>query len=295
MKFLLSFFVLSFMTINLQAQEVIDRVVVVFDNSGSMSGKKETYAKEALKTVISNVDSSTHVGVVLLNTNSINRDNWLIPLGPVQNDFAIKVDTILVGGGTPLSDAVKIGADQLLTERSANHYGKYRLLVVTDGRANNENATKSYCRDISSRGLLLDIIGVEMPNRAAKFYKEVAQSYRDAEDKESLNQAIKEALAETDLSDKGASEDYELTSAFADGVDVYQVLNSIGDSGNHPIGTLPPKSAIEVGALNLDTIPVSQNQNQEDGGGFFVFVFFMSIFLFVLFLVVIVSIAASSN
>ena len=61
------------------------------------------------------------------------------------------IDSITSQGGTPLGEYMKQGADALLDARKKQFgYGTYRLLVVTDGEANDAGLVDGYTPDIIS-------------------------------------------------------------------------------------------------------------------------------------------------
>ena len=125
-------------------------VVVVLDDSGSMgelmrSDKNMTKmiaAKAGLKTVLGTLPSDSKVGILCLNRG------WVYPLALVDREaVAAAIDNVEQGGGTPLGQNLKTGADALLDERRKEHYGTYRLLIVTDGEAQDNNLIEKYLPD----------------------------------------------------------------------------------------------------------------------------------------------------
>ena len=107
---------------------------------------------------------------------------------------------------------MKIAADALLQRRSEQHYGTYRLLVVTDGEANDMDMLETYLPDILSRGITVDVIGVDMARQHSLATQ--VHSYREADNPQSLTAAIEEVFAESsDDSDAGES-DFELLQGF---------------------------------------------------------------------------------
>ena len=182
-----------------QAQvQVTDNVVVVVDASGSMGANmagtgrdRMSVAKDALKQVLDQIPDTTHVGILVFP-----RGNWVYPLGPRKESMlAGAIDSIQSGGGTPLGEYMKRGADVLLDARRKQFgYGTYRLLVVTDGEAGDARQVEAYTPDIIARGITIDCIGVEMASRHTLATK--VHSYRNANDPESLKQAISEVFAE---------------------------------------------------------------------------------------------------
>jgi uncharacterized protein YegL len=225
-------------------EEHYDNVVIVLDASGSMTEPfpgtnltKWDAATRALKEVIAQLPQSTRVGLFIF-TDGIGAGRISVPLGP-KDDAAVAeaLAEVTPYGVTPLGAYLKHGADALLLAREAEHgYGTYRLLVVTDGEATDQHLVERYTPDLLARGITLDVVGVAMSQDHA--LKRKANSYRSADDLESLVQAVEEIFAEVSLSgDVHVGEDAfevleELPDAFA-----MILLESLSSSyGNHPIG-----------------------------------------------------------
>jgi hypothetical protein len=232
-----------------QAQvQVTDNVVVVVDASGSMdthmagTGRdRMSVAKDALKQVLDQIPDTTHVGILVFP-----RGNWVYPLGPRKESMLTgAIDSIQAGGSTPLGDYMKRGADVLLNARKKQFgYGTYRLLVVTDGEASDRRKVEDFTPDIISRGITIDCIGVEMASRHTLATK--VHSYRNANDPESLKQAISEVFAEVVSGDAGqAGEDaFELIAELPEAT-ASAMLKSLSTSGNQPIGEVPSMRAAD--------------------------------------------------
>ena len=230
-----------------QAQvQVTDNVVVVVDASGSMGAPmggstRMSVAKDALKQVLEQIPDTTHVGILVFP-----QGNWVYPLGPRKESMlAGAIDSIQSGGGTPLGDYMKRGADALLEARKKQFgYGTYRLLVVTDGEAGDARQVEAYTPDIISRGITIDVIGVEMASRHTLATK--VHSYRNANDPESLKQAISEVFAEVASGDAGQTgEDaFELIADLPEAT-ASAMLKSLSTSGNQPIGEAPSMRSVE--------------------------------------------------
>ncbi len=217
---------------------VTDNVVVVVDASGSMGSPmrgtntdRMSVAKDALKQVLGQIPSSTHVGVLVFPNG-----NWVYPLGP-RNDERLNgaIDSITSQGGTPLGEYMKQGADALLEARKKQFgYGTYRLLVVTDGEANDAGLVDGYTPDIISRGITIDAIGVEMQSQHT--LATMVHSYRSADDPESLRQAINEVFAEVSAADAGTTGEnaFEMI-ADLPGETASAMLKTLSTTGNEPI------------------------------------------------------------
>lgn len=191
-------------------------VVVILDNSGSMetqmarSESRMEAAKRSLLAVLKLTPPDANVGVILLNPQELN-DYWLIPLGPIdrgQTRQAIR--NIRAGGPTQLGGAMKLAADALMERRATQKYGQYKLLLVTDGEATDQREVDLYLPEIQSRGLLTDVIGVDMGQQHSLATR--ASTYRNAADPASLEKAISAVvLGESSYDDMDAGEtDFEL-------------------------------------------------------------------------------------
>jgi hypothetical protein len=181
-----------------ETDNVIDNVVMVVDASGSMgvpmanTGRdRMSVAKDALKQVLGQIPDTTHVGILVFPTG-----NWVYPLGPRKESMLTgAIDSIQSGGGTPLGDYMKRGADALLEARKKQFgSGTYRLVVVTDGEADDHQKVELFTPDIISQGITIDVIGVEMASRHT--LAAMVHSYHSADDPESLKKAITEVFAE---------------------------------------------------------------------------------------------------
>jgi hypothetical protein len=132
---------------------------------------------------------------------------------------------------------IKIGADRLLEERAKQFgYGTYRLLIVTDGEANDRNLVEQYTPEVLSRGLRMDVIGVAMDRDHTLATK--VHTYRRANDANTLKQAIAEVFAEVGGNQAGNVADndaFELLAPIP--VEVASAaINALSQSGNNPIG-----------------------------------------------------------
>ena len=199
-------------------------VVVVLDDSGSMDDPMQTpagrvrrmeVAKRSLIEVLQQLPQETDVGVLALNSQQ-QGSPWIVPLGSRDKRLWVEnISRLRAKGGTPLGASMRTAADALIEQRNRNVYGTYRLLVVTDGEANDPELVEQYLPQILARGLELNVIGVDMAGTHSLASR--AHSYRAADDDVALTQAITEVLAETSGDDAGAAEDFELIAALPDG------------------------------------------------------------------------------
>lgn len=217
-----------------------DNIVIVLDDSGSMREKMKgskahrmDAAKQALIEVLKQLKADTNLGVRLLN-GSRNKRHWVIPLGPISTNQAIaSIESVRADGGTPLGDALREAADELLKLRETQKYGVYRLLVVTDGEATDANLLEAFLPDILSRGLIVDAIGVDM--RQDHSLATRVHSYRRANDDEALKKAVVEVLAESSIDGANTSEaDFQLLDAL-DNQTAIEALAALATVDNAPI------------------------------------------------------------
>ncbi len=236
-------------------------VVVVLDDSGSMDNNMRTdrgrvrrigAAKDALTQVLSQLSTETRVGVLALNSQ-VEGTHWVVPLAPLSdNDWRGQIRSIQAAGGTPLGEYLKQGADALLTARAARPYGSYRLLILTDGEASDQMLVDAYLPSILARGLMVDVIGVDMDGEHSLALR--AHSYRRADDAAALEQALAEVFAETSADDAAVAADFELLAGLPDefAVEAVKVLTQRNDE------------PIVAGEIDNDTW-FSANSNRSGG------------------------------
>ena len=196
-----------------------ENIIIILDASGSMKEKfradqtksKMDAAKEALKEVLAKVPDNTHIGLLVFSGSNI-QDDWVYPLGPKNTEQLLAaIELPRPGGGTPLGKYMRIGANRLLEQREKQYnYGNYRLLIVTDGVAQDENKVAQYTPEILGRQVRVDVIGVDM--QTDHLLAKDADSYRRADNPGELVAAVTQILAETG----GSDTDLEGEDAFED-------------------------------------------------------------------------------
>jgi uncharacterized protein YegL len=223
-------------------------------------------AKSALTRVVEQLPEGTKFGLLLMNGSRASQ-GWLIPLAALDRASALaRIDKVRADGGTPLGQSMKTAMDELLALRSKVPYGDYRLLVVTDGEASDPKVLASYLPDMVSRGVVVDVIGVDMASEHSLAQR--THSYRKANDAASFEKALTEIFAESassgsnddgaadfdriaGLPDEFATEALKALTMAQNGeiaerrsvsslVDQTSVANApIGTTANAPIGTTP--------------------------------------------------------
>lgn len=230
-----------------------DNIVVVLDASGSMRDRmhqagevKMDAAKEALKAVMRDLPPTTNVGLLVFSSRNLKTD-WVYPLKPVDLAALEKaIDLPQPGGGTPLGAYLKKGTDALLKQRRAQHgFGTYRLLVVTDGKASDQHLVRQYLPDVMSRGITVDVIGVDMASDLSLATQ--VHSYRRADDPESLVAAVKNVFAEvgSQTDSDGSEADFAIIAPLPDQM-AAPILAALANVSDYPIGEAPPVDAAEA-------------------------------------------------
>jgi hypothetical protein len=231
------------------AQDAVDNVVIILDSSGSMAGPlpggntdKMTAAKAALKQVLQSVPQETRIGLLVFSAKNVETD-WIYPLGPRDDAKLMQaIDQPMPGKDTPLGAYLKKGADRLLEARAKQFgYGTFRLLVVTDGEAQDQPLVDRFTPEIIARGITVDVIGVAMNQRHTLATR--VHSYRSANDPSSLKRAIAEVFAEIG----GRASDTTGAEVFAQlkpipGEVAQAMIQALASSGNQPIGERPRPS-----------------------------------------------------
>lgn len=237
-----------------------ETIILVFDASGSMEEKIPSAAGSLISkmdaakiAIIEGVGSIKGLGVtagivcfgdvpqkwMLEPTNIDDGDPNLIPE---------VLSKIKPGGGTPLAEYTKIGADKLLELREkAGNLGQYRLVIVTDGETtDSDKLLLEYVQDAISRGISISTIGIDMKQSHTLATK--TNSYQDARDTKSLASAIKAAMKppsekiHEDISPKEFAQNATLANEIAP-----QLIYALSAFRNHPVGENSPIIVMDEG------------------------------------------------
>ena len=290
-----------------------ENIIIVLDTSGSMADYMRTagktrmaVAQESLVTVLSELPATTNVGILTFN-------GWIYKLGPVDKAKLTRaIKSTRPSGGTPLYEFTKGAADELLKARNkSQNVGHYKLLVVTDGAAGDDDLNRDerdgdgdvtrpgVLTDIIGRGITVDAIGLDMTGDHA-LATQINGRYVNGNDPASLTQAVRKAVAEISFDDVQGDKsndflkvlDKEFSDEFATAV-----LQGMASLENQPIGEEPPKTVIvqpdASNPVQQASIPDISDQAQsgepaEESGflfwaGMVVLGFFGVVFLFVIF------------
>jgi Ca-activated chloride channel family protein len=112
-----------------EAKKPVD-LVIVFDVSGSMEGKKIATARESLVQFIKLLDDRDRLQIILFS-DELTTLTELSPLGEKREDILRRVSGIIEGGDTRLYDAIQLAYGELETKGDPNHIRA--IVALTDG------------------------------------------------------------------------------------------------------------------------------------------------------------------
>ena len=132
-------------TSQLEQDLLRNNIYVLLDGSGSMNSRgcsgdmtKQVAAQRALARFATEVPADTNLGLAAFDKRGGISER--LPLG-VNNRgaFVSAVESVGADSGTPLGPAIELAGTRLAEQASRQlGYGEYTLLVVTDGRSDNQ-------------------------------------------------------------------------------------------------------------------------------------------------------------
>jgi hypothetical protein len=164
---------------------------------------KMAAAKAALQEVLRNVPEGTDVGLLVSGAENLSQGvikgstyGWAYPLGARdERRLAKAIRLSQPKYKAPLGASIREAAASLFLRRAVwSKEGTYRLLIVTDGQADDPEVVDQYVSQLTTNGILIDVIGVAMTethllaNKAHRYYR--------ADDPASLKAAVAKVFAE---------------------------------------------------------------------------------------------------
>ncbi len=175
----------------------------IIDGSGSMDsepggacrgdqsfGAKLDGAQWAVQEFLAKVPEDVNLGLYVFDRDGRKE---VVPLGAGNRDsFLGAVNGIRAGGGTPLAASITYATDRLVKQYQRQlGYGDYRLVVVTDGRADKIPEAARYAAHF---GMPIYAIGLCIDEDHP--LRRYALSYRAADSFADLAEGLEETLAE---------------------------------------------------------------------------------------------------
>lgn len=175
----------------------------IFDGSGSMkspprgacrgdqrASNKLEGAQRAVEEFLTKVPDGVQLGLYVFDRNGRRE---VVPLGADnRRAFLDAINRVEAGDGTPLAVAIRLGTDRLVEQYQRQlGYGEYRLVVVTDGRADEIPEAARYA---GYYGMPIYAIGLCIEDDHP--LRRYAVSYRAADSFDDLAKGLEETLAE---------------------------------------------------------------------------------------------------
>ncbi|MFA6430357.1 MAG: vWA domain-containing protein [Candidatus Paceibacterota bacterium] len=172
-------------------------IYLIFDCSGSMDGDKIEIAKKAINQFATSVPEDMGIGIAIFDKHGLSER---LPLG-INNrkQFNDIVNSARAGGGTPLSEAVRIGYEALRSQAKCQlGYGEYHLVIVTDGEANPGcDPTEMVNQVLQDSPVVIHTIGFRIGERHS-LNQPGRTIYKDAQSPEGLAEGLQSVLAESE-------------------------------------------------------------------------------------------------
>lgn len=171
--------------------------LVVLDVSGSMEGDKLEDAKQALQVFSQAMKPTDYLGLVLFSSGT----HLALPLDRVERNrdkFLQAVNATRAGGGTDLSDGMKLGYKELTRAGQLQlGYGTYTLVVVTDGDASpGQDPRQDVNFMIENTPIQVYTIGFHIGQRHS-LNMPGQTTYVEANNRSELTEGLRGALAES--------------------------------------------------------------------------------------------------
>lgn len=169
-------------------------IVIVFDDSSSMSGNKIDRARKATITLLKSLSNEYNVAVYGLNIGVV------VPLVPVEGGMTKHVKNVQKiddGGDTPIGDSLLVAIKVLKKQKiRQSGYGTYTIVVVTDGAANNRNHMFKMVNTAIENGIQINTIGLDIGNHGLRQVTKFVEASSTEELTAALKKAVKAEVSE---------------------------------------------------------------------------------------------------
>lgn len=186
-----------------------DNVYFVLDASGSMryttcgsnelGGSRIDIAKRAIVEVFSTLPKDTNLGLQIFDLSGT-RERVPLGNGPENRDkFMRAINGATADGGTPLFDAMKNAYSKITVQGQRQlGYGPYRIVVVTDGRAEPDSQDPRPIVDRIFKESPVEMITIGFCIGSSHALNQPGKTtYFEANDYTSLRNALRHVLAES--------------------------------------------------------------------------------------------------
>ncbi|MEM9968038.1 MAG: vWA domain-containing protein [Pseudomonadota bacterium] len=166
---------------------------IVLDDSGSMGGDMEA-AKASVVEALNAMSATDRVAVLGLNSGTILS---FVDVAEARTALPLAIRPIESSGGTPLTPAMRAAQDLLEAEAAmARGFGTFRMIVTTDGVADEPDALRATVEDIARRTpIQITTIGIGIGGNHVLRRSALGQ-FVDISNVEAMGQALQAAVAE---------------------------------------------------------------------------------------------------
>lgn len=129
---------------------------LVLDRSGSMYGEKINQLRQAVKSLIGQLQPNDYISVVTFNS----RTEIIVKATTVHNpgDLRRRIDKLDADGGTTMAPAIKAGLDEIAKYMGPDKAS--RLILLTDGQTNGEDDCRRRADEAGNMGIPLIALGL---------------------------------------------------------------------------------------------------------------------------------------
>jgi len=160
-KFILQIGVATASKKHLKKSDEKVNISLVVDNSGSMSGQKLDFVKNAMKTFVEKLDNGTTISIIVFNSNaSIKKHNVIL-----NNDRSLvyqAIENIHSMGSTNINEGMILGYEEISKVHDLGENS--RLILLTDGMTNqgetNHEIILANSKKFNDLGIEISTIGV---------------------------------------------------------------------------------------------------------------------------------------
>lgn len=129
---------------------------LVLDRSGSMYGQKMNYLRQAVQSLIGQLQPTDYLSVVTFN----NRTEVLVPATTAHNpaDLQRRIEKISADGGTAMSPAIQSGLSEIAKYMGPDKAS--RLIILTDGQTSGEEKCLQQADEAGKMGIPIMALGL---------------------------------------------------------------------------------------------------------------------------------------